>query len=99
MKKTKLVIVISLSILLIVGVMLFESCALHPLAWKPATKPSFTGDLSLNEKLSATEKIFLDGWCGPEDIVFDNEGNIYCGVHINEHDFSDGRILKIYKSG
>ena len=99
MKKSKIAIVVSLPILLVAGMMLFESCGIHPLAWKPETKPPFTGSLSLNEKLSSIEKISLNGWYGPEDIVFDNEGNMYCGVHVKEHDFSDGRILKIDNSG
>lgn len=99
MKKLKLKLALSLPLLLMAGLMLFESCAVHPLAWKPETKPSFTGSLSLNEKLSAIEKISLDGWYGPEDIVFDAEGNLYCGVHRTEFDFSDGRILKIDRSG
>lgn len=99
MNKSKTAIAISLPILIFAGMMLVESCALHPLAWKPETKPPFTGSLSLNEKLSAIEKISLNGWYGPEDIVFDNEGNLYCGVHSKEYDFSDGRILKIDNSG
>ena len=31
--------------------------------------------------------------------MFDSSGNLYCGVHIGEDDFSDGRILKITPSG
>jgi sugar lactone lactonase YvrE len=99
MKKSKTGIVILLPILFVAGAMLLKSCALHPLAWKPEIKPSFTGSLALNEKLSAVEKISLNGWYGPEDIVFDKEGNLYCGVHSKEYDFSDGRILKIDNSG
>jgi sugar lactone lactonase YvrE len=99
MKKSKTALAISLPIIVIVSMMLFESCSIHPLAWKPETKPTFTGSLSLNEKLSAIEKIYLNGWYGPEDIVFDTEGNLYCGVHSKEYDFSDGRILKIDNSG
>jgi sugar lactone lactonase YvrE len=98
MKKKKVAIVVSFPVLVVVAMILFESCAIHPLAWKPETKPSFTGSLSLNEKLATIEKISLNGWCGPEDIVFDSEGNMYCGVHA-KNDFSDGRILKIDPSG
>ena len=68
--------IISLPILFIVGMMFFESCAIHPLAWKPETKPPFTDSLSLNEKLSTIEKISLNGWYGPEDIVFDTDGKL-----------------------
>jgi sugar lactone lactonase YvrE len=99
MKRSKIAIAISLPIIFVAGIMFFESCALRPLAWKPEIKPPFTGDFSLNEKLMAIEKISLNGWYGPEDIIFDREGNLYCGVHNKEYDFRDGRILKIDNSG
>ncbi len=99
MKKFKTAMAASGSILVIAGILLVNSCALHPLAWQPEPKPLFTGTLSLNEKLSVTEKISLNGWFGPEDILFDGDGNLYCGVHNKEYDFSDGRILKIDTSG
>ncbi|HUM46113.1 MAG TPA: SMP-30/gluconolactonase/LRE family protein, partial [Chitinophagales bacterium] len=53
----------------------------------------------INEKLNTTQMISLQGWYGPEDIVFDDAGNLYCGVHAGASDFSDGRILKIDPSG
>lgn len=84
---------------LVISVILFESCSIHPIAWTPAPKPDFVGVIAVNEKLSGIEKISLQGWFGPEDIVFDSAGNLYCGVHVGETDFSDGRILKITPSG
>ncbi|WP_310559713.1 SMP-30/gluconolactonase/LRE family protein [Flavobacterium sp.] len=79
--------------------LVFNSCALQPLAWQPLPKPVFAGATALNEKLTAAQKIELDGWYGPEDIVFDKVGNMYCGVHSKATDFSDGKILKIDPSG
>ena len=73
------------------------SCALTPLAYQPEESPSFEGVTQLNEKLLASEKIQIDGWVGPEDILFDSLGNLYTGVH--NDNFSDGRILKIDSSG
>ena len=32
-------------------------------------------------------------------MVFDSLNNLYCGVHKNENDFSDGKILKISAEG
>jgi len=85
--------------LLVLGLsMTFSSCGLHPEAWTPAPKPMFAAETALNEKLSTAEKIALDGWCGPEDIVFDGAGNLFCGVHA-KNDFADGRILKIAPTG
>ncbi len=82
---------------LAVSIML-GSCGIHPEAWKPAAKPAFSGVTALNEKLSTAEKLSIDGWCGPEDIVFDKDGNLFCGVHA-KNDFADGRILKIDTTG
>ena len=79
--------------------LVITSCAIHPNAWEPARTPDFTGATALNEKLVQSEKIAINGWFGPEDIVFDSTGNLYCGVHIKENDFSDGRILKIDPTG
>jgi sugar lactone lactonase YvrE len=88
-------IVLSSLVLLAIGlVLLLNSCAIHPVAWQPNKVTSFTGQ---NEKLATASKISLNGWLGPEDIIFDSIGNLYCGVH--NKDFSDGRILKIATSG
>jgi len=92
MKKLKMTIVSSVLTMLI-----FSSCALQPLAYQPETIPSFEGQTQLNDKLLNSDKIQIDGWFGPEDILFDSSGNLYTGVH--NADFSDGRILKIDPSG
>ena len=77
--------------------LMFGSCALKPLTYSPKKAPSIEGVTQLNEKLLAADKISIDGWFGPEDILFDSLGNLYTGVH--NADFSDGRILKIDSSG
>ena len=92
MKTTNLIFTASILITLILN-----SCALNPLVYKPDTAPIFEGPTELNNKLQHSKKINLNGWYGPEDILFDSLGNIYTGVH-NE-DFSDGCILKIDKNG
>lgn len=73
----------------------FKSCSINPKAWSPPIPPKLEGVLLENELLNSTKHISLDGWYGPEDIAVDNQGNLYCGVHISKTDFSDGRILKI----
>jgi len=87
---------LSFSILLLA---LSTGCAIQPQAWEPAAKPAFSGTTALNEDLSATQTIALAGWYGPEDIVFDQRGNLYCGVQCGAADFSDGKILKIDSTG
>ena len=92
MKKRKIIFVATaLSVLMLV------SCSIKPLAYQPETIPAFEGTTQLNEKLLNSDKIEMDGWYGPEDILFDSIGNLYTGVH--NADFSDGRILKIDPSG
>jgi sugar lactone lactonase YvrE len=82
-----------------IPMLLIQSCAITPLAWKPQTKPLFEGVTKLNNELTTVEKTDLGGWVGAEDIVFDSIGNLYCGVHKAKDDFSDGKILKINPDG
>ena len=94
--------IIKSSISVISGVILLlfmQSCAIKPLAWRPQTKPLFEGTTKLNNELATVTKIDLGGWVGAEDIIFDSLGNLYCGVHKAENDFSDGKILKINSEG
>ncbi len=87
----------------IVFSMAFSACTIHPRLWQPMPKPVFEGVIALNEKLSKSDKISIDTEAekgfGPEDIIFDKAGNLYCGVHSGPNDFSDGRILKINPAG
>jgi sugar lactone lactonase YvrE len=92
MKRIKLILVAA-----ILSTVIFNSCGLKPLAYHPEPAPGFEGNTALNEKLVNSEKIQIAGWFGPEDILFDDSGNLYTGVH--NADFSDGRILKIDSLG
>ena len=80
---------------ILLSIVLIKSCALNPASWQPPVKPV----IEINDKLLSSKKIDLKGWYGPEDIVFDKQGNLYCGVHIGKQDFSDGKILKITPGG
>ncbi len=75
------------------------ACQLQPQAWNPPIKTDFLQQQTDNQKLQSIQKIDLKGWVGPEDIVMDSLGNIYCGVHKSEKDFSTGCILKIDTQG
>jgi len=92
MKKRRTIFVATALSLFILG-----SCSIKPLAYQPGKIPVFEGTTQLNEKLLNSDKIKIDGWFGPEDILFDSLGNLYTGVH--NVDFSDGRIIKIDPSG
>jgi len=84
---------------LLLLIIIFQSCALHPISWQPPIKPILENVLEVNNKLLSSKKIDLKGWYGTEDIIFDKQGNLYTGVHIGEGDFSDGKILKISPDG
>jgi sugar lactone lactonase YvrE len=84
---------------IVTQMLLLQSCRIKPVAWQPQTKPLFAGTTKLNNELTTVTKIDLGGWVGAEDIVFDSAGNLYCGVHKAENDFSDGKILKINPDG
>ncbi len=86
-----------LPLIFISSIIILESCSIHPVAWNPDKTPSYSAAVKFNEKLTSAIKIDLNKWEGPEDIEFDNSGNLYCGVH--NKDFTDGRILKIDPSG
>lgn len=86
--------VLSLFAILILG-----SCGIHSIAWDPPLKPEFHKKLALNSRLSIGEKISLKGYYGAEEFAIDQHGNIYCGVHKGEKDFSSGAILKIKPDG
>ncbi|MBA4853796.1 SMP-30/gluconolactonase/LRE family protein [Emticicia sp. BO119] len=81
----------------------FSACTIHPKSWQPMPTPAFEGTTTLNEKLSTAYKLSITSKTqkgfGPEDIIFDKAGNLYCGVHNSATDFSDGRILKINPKG
>lgn len=85
----------TLRIGILLAILSVQSCTLKPTSWQPPIKPSLENSLAVNNKLLTSTKIDLKGWYGPEDIVFDKKGDLYCGVHIGKKDFSDGKILKI----
>ena len=85
--------------ILLLTIILFNGCAIHPHVWNPPVKPEFEEELTLNDKLASISKIDLGKWNGPEDFAFDAPGHMYCGVHKGEKDFSEGAILKISPEG
>lgn len=96
-KKIMLSIIIILTLFSIS--ILYNSWSFSAVAWSPLPVQKQEGALAENELLKTTERINLEGWYGPEDIAVDNQGNLYCGVHISKTDFTDGRVLKIDTSG
>lgn len=74
---------------------ILNSCAIQPNTWNPPKKPEFAEIISLNERLTHASQIPLLDYYGAEEFAIDKDGNIFCGVHVGEKDFSSGAILKI----
>ncbi|MCH2232753.1 MAG: SMP-30/gluconolactonase/LRE family protein [Crocinitomicaceae bacterium] len=74
---------------------IFWGCKIQPASWSPPLKPDFQGVYELNDDLSHGEKVHLLNYYGAEEFLVDKEGNIYCGSHVGEKDFSKGAIIKI----
>lgn len=86
------------SIIYLLIICLIQSCQLEPIVWTPPKKKSYSNDLKMNAILQKVKTISIGNWIGPEDIAFDNNGNLYCGVHFSSKDYKGGCILKIDSS-
>ena len=93
------IILVSVMLVAFIISILYNARSISPIAWTPPLIPKLEGVMAENELLSKTQRINLNGWFGPEDVAIDNQGNLYCGVHISKTDFTDGRVLKIAPSG
>lgn len=89
----------SIVFIIAIAMLLIKSCAIHPQTWTPKEKPQFTGTFALNDVLKNASIVHLNSWHGPEDFAFDNDGNLYTGVHKGASEFSPGAILKISPRG
>ncbi len=63
-----------------------------PAAWTPPPAPSLEGILAPNGALDGVERWETGGGQKPEDIAFDGDGRVYCGVE-------DGRIFRFPPAG
>lgn len=84
---------------IIITSMILNACSIRPVSWTPPVKTEVANTSAQNEKLTTVQKISLNGWFGPEDIVFDSLGNMYTGVHKKENDFGNGCIFKFDTAG
>ncbi len=87
--KKFLIVICSLSVILVGSILIQGSQIpdMEPLAYHPEPAPEMTGPLTPNNELKNARRL-LDGVVkGPEDIILDDEGNLYVAN-------SDGRIIK-----
>lgn len=59
----------------------FWPVAVTPVAWQAPEDKGFSGDFSVNDKLSNLEYIRIEDDFGPEDLAIDSKGNIVASLH------------------
>ena len=87
--------VLFILMILIGGILLYLLAwpvPVSPVTWMPPPAPALAGIYAPNSKLAAIEKLNLSSGFGPEDVAFDSEDRIYCGVE-------DGRIMRFQPDG
>jgi sugar lactone lactonase YvrE len=65
---------------------------IDPVAWFPEQAPELVGPYLPNNELRATRRLLEGHGRGPEDVVFDGQGNLYTG-------FEHGDIVRIAMAG
>lgn len=65
---------------------------IEPVAWNPPPAPELTGPYAPNNDLAASRRLLEGFGTGPEDVAFDEAGNLYTG-------FQGGAIVKVPPDG
>jgi strictosidine synthase len=65
--------------------------AISPVKWNPPPRTPFEGQFAVNDELAGAE-LWPTPSEGPEDVAFDSNGNLYCGL-------ADGRLLRFNPGG
>ena len=65
---------------------------IDPVAWTPLSAPDLKGEYAINDYLSSSNIIHVNGSIGPEDVDIDKNGLLYGG-------FLDGKIIRFTPEG
>jgi len=90
MKRTILRVALA-AIVALLAYLLLWPVPINPASWTPPTAPELTGVYAQNNELAKVERLHIDGFA-PEDVAFDKDDRIYCGVE-------DGRIFRFQPDG
>jgi sugar lactone lactonase YvrE len=90
--RRKILIIILILVILPIVYLLIWPVPIDPVAWTPPKAPELTGPLAPNRALVGADLILEDIGKGPEDIAFDEQGNLYSG-------FEGGMIVKLTADG
>jgi sugar lactone lactonase YvrE len=88
----RLVLVSMLLVALAAAYLTMWPVPVAPVAWDPPPAPDFTGPYALNHDLVASKRLLEGYGIGPEDVAFDEAGNLYTGFH-------DGAIVRLPLAG
>lgn len=88
----RLTLVVMLVVAVVAAYLTLWPVPIEPVAWNPPEAPEMTGPYAPNSNLADSQRL-LDGYgIGPEDTVFDDEGNMFTG-------FQGGAIVKVPAGG
>jgi sugar lactone lactonase YvrE len=90
--RRKILIIILILVLLPIAYLLLWPVPIDPVSWTPPKAPELEGLLAPNHALVGADLILKDIGKGPEDIAFDEQGNLYSG-------FEGGMIVKLSADG
>ncbi|MEE4378393.1 MAG: SMP-30/gluconolactonase/LRE family protein [Candidatus Competibacteraceae bacterium] len=90
MRKTVLIVLALLG--LIIGYLLAWPVPIEPQAWQPPPNPGYTGVFAPNERLSDIQQLPLGDQYGPEEVIVDQQGELYAATH-------DGWIVRMTEDG
>ena len=84
----KILLVVAIVMVLAALYLVLWPVPIDPVAWHPPTAPELVGPYAPNNDLSPFRRLLEGYGKGPEDVAFDDAGNLYTG-------FTDGAIVRI----
>ena len=88
----KIVLVVFTIVVLAALYLILWPVPIDPVAWNPPPAPELVGPYAPNNDLSPSRRLLAGYGQGPEDVAFDDAGNLYTG-------FTDGTIVRIPVAG
>ncbi len=90
--RRKILVVIFILVLLPIVFLFMWPVPFEPVSWNPPDAPELAGSLTPNRALAGVNRLLKDFGKGPEDIAFDEKGNLYTG-------FEGGQIVTLPENG
>jgi sugar lactone lactonase YvrE len=88
----KIVLVLVIAVVLAALYLVLWPVPVDPVAWHPPPAPELVGPYAPNNQLTPSRRLLEGHGMGPEDVAFDNAGNLYTG-------YDDGAIVRVSVGG